>query len=144
MLEAVRTEHPDQIIHLGDIQPDIRCLQKVFPDIPITSVPGNCDGFTRGETTVEREWDGVRVLLGHGHQWNVKAGPERAVREAESAGAQVLLFGHTHRALCRKEGNLWIMNPGTVGGDRAEPSYGLLNTDGQTVCQVKWFGSGNE
>ena len=54
-----------------------------------------------------------------------------AVAAAREARADVLLFGHTHDALCDLQGNLWILNPGAAGGLLFR-SYGvvLLEADG--------------
>ena len=41
------------------------------------------------------------------------------------AGADVVLFGHSHKALCQKIAGMWLINPGTSGlGER--PTYALL------------------
>ncbi len=138
MLKAVQKEQPDEVIHLGDCMGDTASLKKRFPDLPVTQVPGNCDGYTSLEYTKTLERDGVRILLGHGHQWNVKWDLDKALLTAQCAQANVLLFGHTHTALCKKEGNLWVLNPGTIGGIGAFPRYGLVTIENHTViCAVK-------
>lgn len=140
MLEVAAAERPDEILHLGDCLPDVQCLQFAFPGLPIEVVPGNCDGWTDRESFRLLEREGVRLLLGHGHQWQVKLGVMKALTAAQCAQADVLLFGHTHQALCQKEGNLWVLNPGTIGGIGAFPSYGVVTAEGGTaICQVKWY-----
>ena len=43
MLTAVEREKPDRIFHLGDGWDDAQTLHRMFPDIPLEQVPGNCD-----------------------------------------------------------------------------------------------------
>ena len=40
---AVEQSAPDQILHLGDCVRDAERLHALFPAIPLTGVPGNCD-----------------------------------------------------------------------------------------------------
>ena len=126
MLDITEREKPDEIIHLGDHLRDAETLSFAFPAIPMTRVPGNCDGWTGAPDRLVLEREGVRILLAHGHQWRVKSGPDLAVAAARQSGADVLLYGHTHAAECRQEGNLWVMNPGTVGGKYARATYGVI------------------
>lgn len=138
MLEAAERERPDELVHLGDCLSDAEELSYAFPGLPMTRVPGNCDGWTGLPDRVLLERQGVRVLLAHGHQWRVKSGPDLALSAAREARAGVLLYGHTHRAACRREGALWVMNPGTIGGRRAPPTYGVLVLDkGSAVCALR-------
>ncbi len=44
MADVVRLEHPDRVLHMGDLARDAEELARQFPDIPVTYVPGNCDG----------------------------------------------------------------------------------------------------
>lgn len=124
MLEAVEKERPDTIIHLGDLMSDTETLEHIYPDIPKLCVPGNCDGWTDAPAQKLVRLEGHLILMGHGHQWRVKQGPEEAVQAARKAGAEAVLFGHTHRTLCRQEEDgLWVMNPGSI---RDLESYGLI------------------
>lgn len=126
MLDLVEQEKPDEIIHLGDLIRDAQTVSAAFPEIPVTMVPGNCDGWTTRKDCLLLERAGVKLLLGHGHQWQVKVTSALALAEARAKGAGVLLYGHTHRAVCRQEGSVLLLNPGTVGGRGAPASYGVL------------------
>ncbi|MCD8376814.1 MAG: YfcE family phosphodiesterase [Oscillospiraceae bacterium] len=139
MLAAAAREHPDEALYLGDCLRDFDALRRAFPNLETQVVPGNCDGPTGLEDALLLEREGVRLLLGHGHRWQVKVGLERALGAARDARADVLLFGHTHAALCEKRGSLWLLNPGTVGGVGAPASYGLVTVEnGAAACRVKW------
>lgn len=126
MLDIVEQEKPDEVIHLGDLIRDAQAVSSAFPELPVTMVPGNCDGWTSRKDSLLLERAGVKLLLGHGHQWQVKSTPELALAQTRAVGADVLLYGHTHRAVCRQEGRILLLNPGTVGGRGAPASYGVL------------------
>ena len=139
MLELAEQVRPDEIIHLGDHLRDAESLSFALPDIPVTMVPGNCDGWTGrpGELLLER--GGHKLLLGHGHQWRVKFGSHLALSYAREKGANVLLYGHTHQAVCRWKYGILLLNPGTAGGSGARATYGVLDLsasvpNGRIVC----------
>lgn len=133
MLDAIDAHRPDQVIHLGDLQSDAEELTYVYPKLPICMVPGNCDGWTMDPLKKQITLAGKRILLSHGHLWGVKKGYEAAVADARAVGADILLFGHTHRALCQQlEDGLWMMNPGA-----SRASYGLIRIEqGQIHCSI--------
>ena len=53
MVDAVTAELPDQIIHLGDVEPDAEELRRLFPRVPVASVPGNCDFGSTSDVTLQ-------------------------------------------------------------------------------------------
>ena len=126
MERCVELTEPDHIIHLGDCIQDARRLARRFPSVPMTAVPGNCDYGCCDEAEKCIELGGVRLFLLHGHTRGVKYGLHRAVYAARECGADVLLFGHTHRPLVDFDGSLYVMNPGTVGGRGNSPTYGVI------------------
>ena len=129
MVQAIQDEQPDQVIHLGDFMSDAEELAWRFPKPPICMVPGNCDGWNTALPTKRITLQNRSILLSHGHLWHVKSGYELAIAEARKAGADILLFGHTHRACCQQlESGLWMMNPGT-----SRSSYGTILLEGDTL-----------
>ena len=64
----------------------------------------------------------------HGHTRNVKSSPIAAMYAAKECGAQVLLFGHTHRPLVDNDGTLLTLNPGAAG-DWEHPTCGVLTIE---------------
>ena len=132
MRQAVEEEKPDQVIHLGDLMRDAEELAEEFPKIPVCMVPGNCDGWTMVLPIKRITLQGRNFLLSHGHLWKVKQGYDLAIAEAQKAGVEFLLFGHTHRALCQQqESGLWVINPGSA------PSYGVIQLEGErTACRI--------
>ena len=49
MVRAVEQFHPRQVLHLGDCVRDAQALERQFPQLPVTMVPGNCDWGQTGE-----------------------------------------------------------------------------------------------
>ena len=133
MIEAIDEQQPDQVIHLGDLITDAEELTYVYPRLPICMVPGNCDGWTTEPVKKLITLQGKTILLSHGHLWRVKGSYDAAIADARKAGADILLFGHTHRAYCQQlEDGLWVMNPGT-----SRSSYGtILIEGGEIQCSL--------
>lgn len=130
MIFAVKQVRPDMIIHLGDCWSDSVMLQKKFPDIPMERVPGNCDCTLE---PLERILyiEGKKVMICHGHTYNVKTGYLRLELAAREKEADLVLFGHTHRVFYDWHNDLRILNPGSIGapGYGTPPSYGILFLD---------------
>ena len=127
MVQAVRLEEPDLMIHLGDHYQDAMELKRLFSDIPLEAVAGNCDfGQKPSEKliTVHKK----QIFLCHGHNQHVKCGLLNLEYAAREKQADIVLFGHTHRIFCEQHNQLAILNPGSIGDPRypGRPSYGLV------------------
>lgn len=136
MRSAVESESPDYVIHLGDLEEDARLLSQEYPRLAVTGVPGNCDGFAFSPLQKLVTYDGVRILMSHGHIWGVKGGYGGAIAAAQKCQAHILLFGHTHVPYCEQlEDGLWVMNPGSI---RDSGSYAVITiANGNADCQLK-------
>ena len=132
MCRAVEFTEPNRILFLGDCLSDADKLQRKFPQIPLTTVPGNCDWGSTDEPERLIELGGRRILMMHGHTRNVKYTLMNATYAAREYGAEVLLFGHTHHALVDNDGTLWTINPGSIG-DRTAPTYGIITVNDKTL-----------
>lgn len=136
MRDAVELEQPDYVLHLGDLEEDARLLAQEYPRLAVTGVPGNCDFNFSAPPFKLLTYDGVRVLLSHGHIWHVKQGYHGALAAARAHNAHIVLFGHTHTPLCQQQGDgLWAVNPGSIRdhGDYAV----LLLQAGQIHVELK-------
>lgn len=133
MSQTVDARRPGMIIHLGDLMSDGEALSRAYPQIPLVLVPGNCDGWTTQPLQKLIQVEGKKLLLSHGHIWQVKSRLDLAIAAARQAGADIVLFGHTHVPLCRREEDgLWVMNPGS-----SRTSYGMIQImDGAVSCQL--------
>jgi uncharacterized protein len=119
------------ILHAGDIGPP-SILVELEAVAPVTAVWGNTDGFDIRRTTVEVariEVAGRQLVLLHGHQLGSPT-PE-ALRAAHS-GADIIIYGHTHRPLVDRQHHPLVVNPGSAGAPRfgLGPSVALLELDG--------------
>ena len=130
MIRAVKREEPDMILHLGDCVVDADALRREFPHITMVNVPGNCD-FSRGDTERLIDIDGYKVLMCHGHTYGVKMSYMHLELHAKEVGADLALFGHTHKLFYDKHNGLAMMNPGSIGAPLwgCMPSYGIITFD---------------
>ena len=122
---AVERERPELALHLGDGWHDAEALRRRYPELPLEQVPGNCDFRNAGTAVRVLELEGKRVMLCHGHTLGVKSGLGILLREAQERGADVALFGHTHKPFVELRGGVLLFNPGSIG-DYRRPTYGTL------------------
>ena len=131
---------PEQVIHLGDHYEDGTVMAEEYPHIRFHQVPGNCDRYRMDVPAPDilcYSIGGVKLLMTHGHKHGVKSDIHRVMADARERGAQAVLFGHTHSALCfQAEDGLWVMNPGACGSWSG--SAGILEVqDGKIIaCRV--------
>lgn len=115
---------PDAVFHLGDVVRDGAKLAELYPKLPFYRVAGNCDWSNPGLPLEDvARLDGKTIFYMHGHTQNVKLGVGQAVRAARDIQADVLLFGHTHRAIQEEYDGLLAVNPGA-----AQDGHGALLT----------------
>ena len=128
--QAIQREDPHAMLFLGDGSYDAEKMREEYPALPIFTVPGNCDYGSFSEPEQLIELDGVRILMMHGHTRGVKYGGMNAYYAAKEAGADVLLYGHTHRPMVDYDGAIYTMNPGSI---RYTGTYGVLMIDSGKV-----------
>lgn len=107
----------DRILHAGDVEdPDI--LIELGAIAPVSAVWGNVDGWDVREVTAERrtiEVERVTFHVVHGHQYPA-ANAEVIAPAIE--GADVVVFGHSHRPEIARIGRRLAINPGSAGPRR--------------------------
>lgn len=117
----------DIIIHCGDGSPDIDILAKDFTG-EIYVVRGNCD--INNLYPIERiiEIMGKRIFITHGHRYNVKYEYNTIFYKGKEVEADIVLFGHSHKALIERVGGITIMNPGSLAlpYGRAKKTMGFI------------------
>lgn len=112
---VISEEKPDLILHLGDHIKDAYRLAELFPDIPLECVPGNCDYAPAESETKIITVEGLTLMLTHGHNYRVKYETQSLLNAAYFQGADMVLYGHTHRPVNDRVEGLYVVNPGTAG-----------------------------
>ena len=96
----LNNETADAMFYLGDGLYDLNAaleLRKEPVPYPIYRVAGNCDMNYNEPSEGMVPFGGVLFFYTHGHHYGVKMGSERLAECAGERGADVALFGHTHR-----------------------------------------------
>lgn len=126
----------DLIIHLGDYLKDaIEIADKL--DVKCVYVKGNCDIFSSGKVEEEKilEIEGRKLLLTHGHKYNVKYGLDRLYYKVKELEVDIVLFGHSHISINEQYDNILFLNPGSTtypkGGTKE--SVALLTIDNKEI-----------
>ena len=134
MRRVLKEEKPDMVIHLGDCVRDVYQLKTEFPDIPIENVKGNCDLSVTEPAEKILLVEDKKVMICHGHAYNVKSGYLTIEYAAKEKGVDAVLFGHTHQAFYNNHNGVVMLNPGSIGFAIIQPaSYGWLTVDGDCV-----------
>ena len=125
---AMVGDYIDMLIHLGDVEEDVRRLRAIDPDLPIRNVRGNCDFGSRSKAVDILTLGKAKILFCHGHTMFVGAGTDTLEAAAREAGCCVALYGHTHISDCRYKDGLYLMNPGSPAQPRdGKKSYGIID-----------------
>jgi putative phosphoesterase len=137
---CVESVKPDVVIHLGDHYDDAKAMEEEYPHIRFYCVPGNCDHYrvpANVPQTLVEKIAGVTMYMTHGHLHRVKSGEGALIAAARSRGAQIALYGHTHRGLCeRLEDGLWLMNPGSCGYYGGSAGMIVIEKQKITCCRL--------
>ena len=117
--QALEGIAPDIWIHCGDGARDMDAVEPLLleanPDMRLYRVPGNWDPSLQQLPAVELfEAEGVRMIVAHGHTLNVKYQYEELLCQAQSLGAKVAFFGHTHSPFLENSRGVYLINPGAV------------------------------
>lgn len=120
----------DCFIHLGDGAKDFEEAGWLFPDTLRKGIRGNCDFGHSPDTPKELllEMGDKRIFCTHGDLYRVKYGMEDLRRAGRERQADIVLYGHTHRALAEYLEGVWYLNPGSVWDSSHTPA-GYLALD---------------
>ena len=113
------------ILHAGDVGGD-DILDELALIAPVRAVYGNTDapGQPRLSGALDLTVGGVSIHVSHGHE----VGSPAPAKLLERYGADVVVFGHTHRPLIARAGDRLALNPGAAGPRRFDlmPSVARL------------------
>ncbi len=122
----------ERIVHCGDFT-DLAIVELFEAIAPFDAVAGNNDDSAIRERFGRKKiltFDGVRIGLIHG-DGKSKTTLGRSVDAFAEEPVAAILFGHSHRPLCRRLGKTLILNPGSPTDKRLNPfySYGILEIE---------------
>ncbi len=121
----------DMLIHLGDVEGAEDYIE-ALADCPVHIIGGNNDFFSDLLSEEEFTIGGHHVFITHGHYYGVVTGEERLARAARERGADIVMYGHTHRPFYKEEEGLIILNPGSIAYPRQlerRASYMIMEID---------------
>lgn len=115
----------------------------------IIAVRGNCDSevdqmvldypITSDLSTIL--WEGRRIIATHGHIYNEEKLPPMG-------SGDILIYGHTHLPVAKKEGDIFILNPGSISlpkgghpnsyGILRENSFKVISLEGEIVKEISF------
>jgi len=127
------------ILHAGDVG-GAAILAALNDIAPTQAVYGNVDDPHDPALARERvvTVGGVTIHVSHGHE----LGQPTAERVAARYAGDVLVFGHTHKAVTLRAHNRLVVNPGAAGPRRFDlkPSVARLTiADGRADCETIWL-----
>lgn len=110
-------EKADGIIHAGDYTRDADSIRAAFPGLPVYAVKGNGDLFSTEPQDLTVVIDGVKIFITHGHMYNVKLEYDYSTlrEKGKELGADLIVFGHTHKPYLDWDGDMTVVNPGSAG-----------------------------
>jgi putative phosphoesterase len=130
-MRMIEKEGPiDFLIHCGDTEGG-EYLISTAAGCRCEIVMGNNDYFSDLPREVVFHLGGKKVWVTHGHNYYVALNTAIIKEEARMKGADVVIFGHTHKPLM-EEGQVLCINPGSLSYPRQpdrRPSYMILNID---------------
>lgn len=134
---------PDMVVHCGDAEGAEYTIGEMA-GCPLEIVLGNNDFFSDLPREKEFMIGRYKVWLTHGHNYYVSMETEVIKSEAVARGADIVMFGHTHRPLIDIGSEVTALNPGSLTYPRQEgkrPSYMLMDIDREgeahfTICYL--------
>lgn len=132
----------DMLIHLGDVEGDEHYIEAIA-EWPVHILSGNNDYFSYLPGEKEIKIGRYKVFMTHGHGYYVSMNTRRLRDEAMSRGVDIAMFGHTHKPYLDVEGDLKVINPGSLSYPRQEgrrASYVVMeiNANGNVEFELKF------
>lgn len=125
------------LAHAGDFYEDSWNLAKLarLPAMAVKAVRGNCDVVQQGPLEELFSLGGVRILLTHGHRYQIKRGLEKLFHRAKESRTQVVIFGHSHVAKSFWQDDVLYINPGSPCLPRGavQGSCAVLEINGKKI-----------
>lgn len=132
----------DMLLHLGDVEDDEHYIEAIA-EYPVHILSGNNDFFSYLPGEKEIKIGKYRVFMTHGHGHYVSVNTKRLREAARARGVDIVMFGHTHKPYLDVEGDLKVINPGSLSYPRQEgrqASYVIMeiNANGKASFELKF------
>ena len=118
VLDLIAKYNPTHILCCGDGESE----DEFYTKNNIISVKGNCD-YANLPLVEIVEVEGKRILMTHGHLYNVYFDIFKLYMLAKEHSATYVLFGHTHNQMVEEYEDITFINPGALKDD----NYALLD-----------------
>ena len=111
-----REKHIRTCFFLGDGLSDIEKISLWFPGHNFICVKGNNDFYSDEDPTAYQHIEGNTIVATHGHYFSVRQTKAELISHAKGVLANVVFFGHTHRALDYTDpvSEIRLINPGAM------------------------------
>jgi len=117
-IEAIkRVGKIDLCLHLGDVEYDAEILEQHL-DCPLKMVRGNNDYLRTLPPELEFNIGKYKFFMSHGHRYLVTLSPDRFREEAISRGADIAIYGHSHKPLAWETDEVLVLCPGSISYPR--------------------------
>jgi len=134
--EIIKKEKPfDLMVHCGDAECSEGALSSLS-DTPVYVCEGNNDYFYNLSKRIVFDYAGHKFLLTHGHYDKVYYGLDTISYRAAEAGADMVLFGHTHVPMIKEIDGVTYINPGSVTYPRQsghQSTYVIVEIDEKNI-----------
>lgn len=123
----------DMVIHCGDVEGSEYTICQAA-GCPVEMVMGNNDFFSDLPREKEFYLGKYKVWLTHGHNYYVYMDNAIIKKEARGRGADIVMYGHTHRPVVDFDKDIIAVNPGSMTYPRQEgrkPSFIIMELDGE-------------
>jgi putative phosphoesterase len=130
-----------RILHAGDVG-GRSVLDALGAIAPVEAVYGNVDPLDGLLSQhLEIVAGGVSIHVSHGHE----LGRPTPARVLASYSADVVVYGHTHKALIERDGHRVVVNPGAAGPRRFDVKASVarltINAAGHADVDLVWLDS---
>lgn len=110
VIDIVQHFSVNQILHCGDF-----CVEATLPPFAtMVKVRGNCDFAIDVPLKKVLDWQGLKVVMVHGHKFRVKESPLALTYMGKQEGAHIVLFGHSHQPVTFMDNGTLYLNPGSI------------------------------
>ena len=121
----------DMVLHLGDVEGSEYTIQQAA-GCRVEFVAGNNDFFSDLPSEKTLQIGRYHVMMTHGHRYYIGMGNEMLKKEAIAQGADIVMYGHTHRPVIDISKDIIALNPGSLSYPRQDghkPSYIIMEID---------------